>query len=278
MNTERPNTPFPQHGRERREALEESRKRSLNLAEREKAGTAKYETYDAPLNMRDGGLEKVSSFEATFIRLIPLEKGGLTGFIERRLESRRGGVVAFEIGGPASQAMRDFSPGFLKKSAGVALVDQRDEEQRGIDASHNHTVIAGDILSGDTDKKVQEWFGEDRADVMFQRMYAGWQSMPRDPNIIAGELQKYYALLGEGGLFFGQVPRELSVFVRPWVNLLQREYPGYQAKFESGNHAYYDAVFFTKYTGAPQKLPMLDIPTVKGISARGSTAGYWEIK
>ena len=66
--------------------------------------------------------------------------------------------------------------------------------------------------------------------------------------------------------------------MRPWVNMLQREYPDYQAKFEPEDHPYYDVIFLTRYKGAPKNLPMLDSATVKEVSAQGSTVGYWEIQ
>jgi len=215
MNSASPEGKFP-FGKENRKREIESKQKKIG--KEQLLGTL-FGITPRGYTLRDSPLEgHPSTFDGTFRRVLPEGETSLRGYIEKELASRKGKAVGIEFGGPGRELFAGFSEGFFQKTAGVPLVDPRRtvfSDAKAIDAERHHQIISGDILSEKTYERLNEWLDGDKADLILERMMAGWKNMPNEPFTVGKLFQRGYGLLGEGGLMFLEVPREWEPLATP---------------------------------------------------------------
>jgi hypothetical protein len=170
-----------------------------------------------------------------------------------------------EVGGIGSRLFGDFETGFFTKTAGISLHDLRavappGEDWYRHDALRNHTVITGDLLAAETHQKVTEWLDGHKADFIFERLYGGMTSVPKEPFAVAEQASFWYEHLSEQGVMLPQVPPTFVPYMQRWARqitfneprLIVRVAPVRQT-FLAGWHT----LSLVKLPGAPETLPLL---------------------
>ena len=112
-----------------------------------------------------------------------------------------------------------------------------------------------------------------------ERMLGGLETAPIEPHELSKTLQKWYGMLRENGMMFIQVPVVFNRLLSQWKKMLENEYPGVfeiQAEAGTGDAQPSGVASFRlrKLTGAPDKLPLLDIETVKSTPKWQTIIGY----
>ncbi|MEK9160785.1 MAG: hypothetical protein AAB440_01985 [Patescibacteria group bacterium] len=261
---------FPQ-GDDRRIAHEETERQTKRLIERFKENPQiifdRYFWLDTDLDYKGGS--SLSYYE-TFHDLLPEGTKLLKDYIEEVLKERWGDALFADFGGVGSNIAKAFTPGFFKRSFGVALFDERfrpstewrTEEIRAADAALNHTVIEGDLRDPDLYEHLREELEGEKLDLLIERMGKGLEFSPTDTKTVGALLQTWYDLVREGGLMLIQIPIHFNIFIQAWVEKVQRETGGtLEIKCAIGDSdAGTDAqsvLLIHKQPGAPAKLPML---------------------
>ncbi|MDE2400013.1 MAG: hypothetical protein KGL67_03360 [Patescibacteria group bacterium] len=204
------------------------------------------------------------AFGKVFENVIPKYYKNIREYIEKKLETKEGSVVLLELGGVASNLSRDFTTGFLKKSAGVSLTDlRRSESRKNSDNIFHHKVIIGNIFSEETRKKIENWLREDKVDIIFEKMGGALRSIPSHPTQWIDELRWIYKLSSDRAIFFLQIaykennqypPIVSAKIIKPWIKMIERKFEGKLEVAWDGN-----VMRITKLEGAPEELPELDI-------------------
>lgn len=171
------------------------------------------------------------------------------------LGDRVGKAVGIDFGGPGRRLFSDLE-GVFAKSAGVLLHDHPTSSP----TPPNHAIFEGDMLSLDMHKKVNQWLGEDKADVIFERVKGGkFGVQPFRLNILT--LSRWYSILNENGVMFFEIPylpgvksRGIDAWERilEWEKYINDNYPGQISVFQK-----LDMVRLNKLPGAPEKLPII---------------------
>jgi len=212
---------------------------------------------DSPLTGQE------NSFEDWFREVLPVDIP-LQDYIEQTLEpvSPRLGL---ELGGTGSRLFSDFTPGFFESSRGINLTDTRFNspdwpEKLERDGESHHSVIEGNILDPDTIQKVDQWLDGRKAAFIIERLFAGKETLPHDPFVLAQNAAAWYERLAEGGLFFAQLPFTLNAYIRQWADLVQETAP--QLDVQIGNHYEYGLIRIHKRIGSPAQLPLIPARTL----------------
>lgn len=251
--------------REYRKIIKAHRKRGI-LSEAVR-NSEDWTATDSPL--RDGGAYGSLSFQNAFRHVLREGYEDLGKDVEDELSERKGKAVFLEYGGPGTTASAGFSKGFFKKTAGISILDS------ALNLG-SHTVISGDILSNKTQREVLQWLGNDRPDLIIERMQAGLAMNPGNHTVLYHTFKKMYEILNEGGIMLIQVPRRAYDVTSLWAHMLTRNF-GDVIKTslwpsESEYHkvtplgkSQSDTVILRlrKLPGAPAKLPMLEISNQK---------------
>lgn len=159
--------------------------------------------------IHDSGLlnsKEEYSYNNTFKGLYPPEFSDVRDYIEVRFSDRKGKAVGVDIGGMGSELFAGFSPGFFKKSIGVTLVDKRNSQEIDRDSEIGHEVLETDCFSAQGRNKLKYWLGDDKVDVIFEKMHGALLNYPDNPKFLMSILNRWYKLLGDKGLMFIQTP------------------------------------------------------------------------
>ena len=208
--------------------------------------------------------------QASFKKLIPPHHTRLSRHIEQLLQEKRGNAVGIEFGGTGSKLFKGFEPQFFKKSLGVTLCDHQ-RNFGSYQGARSHVVLEGDILAPQTYTALENWLGEDKADLIIERMGKGLEFIPREPYTVSKILQRWYGLLGDGGVMFVQVPKSMNHLLHRWKRGIpeeQKENLEIQYSLEGGEDCDGPSsiLFIQKLKGAPGILPMLSPREVRKIS------------
>jgi len=221
---------------------------------------------DSKLEPGDDPLERQKdTFLASFLSVLPEpyeDAKSLRAYLEDAFAHKKGGVVAVEYGGPGSQLSGSFTPGFLKKSLGVALTDFREDDEKAEDGTRNHAVLAENVLYQRAFRAVDEWLAGDRCDIVFERMLGGLRYMPGDPDALMQPLQEAYRRLSDDGIMFVQTPVVLNDVLVAWAEKIDLEFGGVlEIQYSLGTHdnePHQTSSFrIRKLPGAPEGLPIL---------------------
>ena len=211
----------------------------------------------------------------SFWQVLP-ERTNLKDYIEGTLQERKGEVILVEFGGIAVELSSGFSPGFLKKSIGVVLVDHREPEQKGHsfrEETGQHKILEGDILSPKFYSGILEReLRKEKVDLIIERMIGGLRFIPDDPYILTKILKIWYKLLRERGIMFVQVNSTLRNLLTKWSKLIKSEYKDKIELEINFNSRLFSVFRLRKLSGAPIELPLLDRNTLKGIEV----FDHWE--
>lgn len=185
-------------------------------------------------------------------------------YIEDVLEKKRGKAIGIDFGGPGSWVFRGFEKGFLRRTLGVTLRDEREGEDRKRDDINRHTVIGGNMFRPTTRKKIKQWLNGEKADLIFERMWGGHLHINYDIRFIREVLKQAYFILSEGGVMFlehslGRNP-VAGENIRKWVSHVNENYKGFikiVLEPEFGNYG--GAFMLRKLKGAPEQLPRTEL-------------------
>lgn len=229
---------------------------------------------DSPL-LTDTGR---NSYETTFQDIIP-NKDSLATYLGTSLAytNKKGGVVVIDIGGPGREVasdIREIETGAdekltVKKSLGVTLEDIGNNRS---DVESNHSVIEADLLEKETDRKIEEWLGEDKLDLIVERMAGGLDFMPNEPYALIRKVEHLYELLADGGVMLIQVPKSLKEIFREWAKEMEKHKETIEFQFKAGDlmsnssPSLNSAFLLRKLPGAPKKLPVLSVKRVQQIA------------
>ncbi len=182
---------------------------------------------------------KAHSIESSFRSVVPKEFGGkLKAYIEAELAPRRGKAVGVELGGPGSELFAGFSKNFFARSLGTVLTDMRtkmlsaeeEEASRERDEKNHHEVKEVDIFSQAGATSIQEWLGDQKADLIIERMYGGLRKIPTPPKVLHLLLDRQYRWLNEGGILLNELSFISSMGLAGQLlknlDALKRKYPG----------------------------------------------------
>ncbi|HEX9153368.1 MAG TPA: hypothetical protein VF809_00945 [Candidatus Saccharimonadales bacterium] len=241
--------------------LEISRGKADTIAQREKDALGGYwDAIDSSLETGD------HSFESWFREVLPPGES-LKEYIVNTLAllDHRLGV---ELGGPGSQMFSEFPDGFFEETAGVALTDPRGGigstssrfQIMECDDARNHWVIKGNIIAPQTKEEIDRWLNGRKLGLVMERMFAGAETLPKDPFTLAENVNHWYERLAEGGLMFAQVPAGLQPMVNEWKQMLDNG--RYPLDVQIGNHEGYGLVRIHKLPGAPESLPLISARTL----------------
>lgn len=164
----------------------------------------KWDIYDSGLVSGENPLE----FD--FLKLYPRGFKNIKDYLEKEYKKEKGKIYGIELGGSGSKLFADFSPGFIKKSFGITLIDQRNKEQRIKDIKRNHDVLTLDIFDEETYDIIQKISENHGFDLLFERMEGGWMGFPEDLEPFEFLVFQWYSLLKERGVMFIQSPYVLN--------------------------------------------------------------------
>ncbi len=139
------------------------------------------------------------SYNSIFEGLYPEEFRDLKEYLESRLESKKGKIILIEMGGRASKLSQEFSPGFLERSLGVVLYDNRRGEQRAQDTARHHEVLAEDGFSFKGKRAIRDWLKGRKPDLFFEKMDGATASekFPSEPGFLGAVFNDWYSSLSE---------------------------------------------------------------------------------
>lgn len=191
-------------------------------------------------NIYDSGLvssEEGFSYDEVFEDIYPIEFANIRDFIEARLAQQKGKAVGIEFGGSGSRLFSEFSPGFLKKSVGVALTDPRNPRQKESDMEIRHDILEADIFSSRCYRDLDRWLEGDKVDVIFEKMHGGSKDLPDDPDFLASIFNRWYRLLGDTGLMIMEIPPLKKPAFEKFKKILEQmkngEVPGLKLDYET---------------------------------------------
>jgi hypothetical protein len=247
--------------RERRRAAKELRK---------KRADHQYTYKDSPFTGSNfiGGW--VYSFDTSFRDTIPPRFSNIKEYIEQQL-APKAYRKALEIGGEGSGAFAEFPEGFFSKTVGVNLKDERADSTKEHDSTRNHTVIEGNILARDVQRKVKKEHQGDGYDLILMRMLGGLDCLPADPFFMSTHADFAYQQLASNGVMLIELPdafvanspyekRNLQRNLMPqWASLITSRYKGQIEIQLDENNSHLRLV---KLDGAPEHLPFLSARTV----------------
>lgn len=189
-------------------------------------------------------------------------------YIERYLSEKTGEVIALDVGGPGSEAMYDFSPGFLTQSFGMALTDKRPDDKKARDLTRGHDIIPGDITAQGSEEEQSVWTRLDerlqgkKVDITFIRMGHGNEALPQIPYTMMELLNNVYTRTSETGIIMMQVPPLMHPLLEPWVAKVQQEHAeGMAVRTSEKIHGTYLEI--KKNPGAPENIPVLSAREVR---------------
>jgi len=142
-----------------------------------------------------------SSYNSSFSGLFPEEFKDLKQYLESRLASKKG-VIGIELGGRGSKLFSEFSTGFIKRSLGVVLHDNRMEEERTQDTQRNHKVLSENLFSPKGKQATTNWLNGKKADLVFEKMEGA--HFPPEPGFMLTVFNRWYRLLSEEGIMLIQ--------------------------------------------------------------------------
>ena len=226
-------------------------------------------------------------FSDSFKNLFENGEEGMKGYIQKTLEGKKGEAIGVEFGGPATNLFRSFDKGFFKRSIGVTLVDHRKDSRKKPYPSNsplvilneniindNHDVLEGDIFKQETYENLSKRLNGEKVDFIMERMEGGLRMVPSDPYTMGKILENWYELLNEGGIMFVQSPVVFNNLLEKWVDKIKSEFGNViEVKYKKGTEDFTPACSafrLRKLPGAPSKLPLLDISTVKETQMRNS--------
>ena len=220
------------------------------------------DNYDSPLveHFADNG----TRFDFTFSKVLPEEYSewkDLKVYIEDVLAPKKGHAIGLELGGPASRLWRGFSPGIFEITAGMCLVDSRDDTDILWDRRNNHSVLEGDITTDEGKQEVTTWTGGKKIDLLFMRMMGPHHALPNEPFFMAQEAAYWYEQLAEGGLLFTQLPHAFEHTIEKWKKYIATDYRGV-LDVQTDHLLSTTHLRLHKLSGAPKELPLLDARTV----------------
>jgi hypothetical protein len=252
---------FPPLRPARRADQETSERRIAEYREDEETaillGRPAWEVWNSPLENAE------ASFAAWFDRTLPPGRT-LKEYVETTLEHvpHR---IGLELGGVGSGLFSGFTPSFFEESYGVNLRDVRNASpNRGSiienDAAHNHHVIEGDVTSTETMRTVDEKLHGRKVHVVFERLFGGIVSLPKDLFKLSEDAGGWYERTAENGLIFGQVPPGLIHLTERWKELSNRDSPALDiqiAEFFEPGLGTTQVVRIHKRPGSPDSLPLI---------------------
>ncbi len=208
----------------------------------------------------DGG-----SLRNSFKGILGGEKS-LKKYIEDKLESKKGKAVGVEFGGNAVDVFKGFSKDFFIKSVGICLeeraetIDNLAILDRFNSSNSTHYVLTGDIF----EKNVYETLDSiniKSADLILERMAAGFVTIPQLPIANIRIVQKWYEMLNEGGLMLIQVPGNFEQLLDRWVKFVESEYSNTLSVAYDNDGCGFDAKVLRvhKLAGAPEKFPLFPL-------------------
>jgi hypothetical protein len=191
---------------------------------------------------------------------------------ESKKENPQKKFYGIEFGGPGSRFFEDFE-GFFEKSAGICLADIRGKEQKQIDESNKHYVIAGDFMDPFNSRPyidILHKIKKEKVDLIISRMQGGLKEINRNPVVLHNIFNKWYKMLEENGLMFVQfdylenhnawlgdkklselkssVSSELEKRIKAWAEAIKKKYPEIDITVANG-------VFrLQKNSGSPKEL------------------------
>jgi len=230
----------------------------------------------------------IENMHLTFKRVLPKGEQSLRGYLKRILEHRKkkGGAVGIEFGGPGDQVFYPIGDNLFKKTAGVTLIQSdaikyipkelREYSTQEYD-DKNHEIIIGDILDPHTYDRIRTWLRGDKADVIIERLLAGFKVNPEEHYLVAKTFERWYEMLAEEGVMFVQVPWWAHDVVYKWVSQVQSKYGGsrwrlikpvlevqysymndeHKRQSSDGDSQRASVMRLRKLKGAPLKLPQL---------------------
>ncbi|MFA6474845.1 MAG: hypothetical protein WCV88_01430 [Patescibacteria group bacterium] len=156
---------------------------------------------------RASGFEHPYDSEFDFRGMYPEEFTDLKTYLEARLASKP--VIGIELGGRASRLFSQFTPGFIERSLGVLLSDNRSAShpQQAQDALRHHEVITADVFSTEGKQTINKWLNGQKADLIFERMEGAISDGPyTEPGFMTAVFTRWYRLLSERGIMLVQSP------------------------------------------------------------------------
>lgn len=155
-------------------------------------------------NVYDKGLENVGRSFVGLWRRHESKPQSFKDYLELILRDKKGQVVLCELGGPGNNLVSDFSPGFIAKSVGFTIEKpQKKIIKKGLP---NHQNITADIFSRQFIAKMKEWLGEDKVDILIERMFGPNEYLPFDVNFFYLFLKRIYPFLNNGSICFFELP------------------------------------------------------------------------
>lgn len=242
--------------------LEIASVRDEELRSRAKNGRSCYDfwgnTYNAFLDhSREAG--RKFSFQSRFSSVLPREYqqrwNGLQTYIEDVLSSKKGTAIGLELGGPGSNLFGGFH-GVFKQTAGICLVDCRDEQEKQKDKERNHSVLEGDILSPEGKHKVASWLGGNKADVVIMSMVSPHQYLPKEPFFMAQQTSHWYELSSDTGLFLAEGPFAFDTTLDQWEQYIRKNVPGIEVQSDI-QRFWSSTIRLRKLPSAPSTFPTL---------------------
>lgn len=175
----------------------------------------KWDVYDSGLVSGENPLE----FD--FLKLYPRGYKNIKDYLEKEYKKEKGKILGIELGGPGRRLFSDFSPGFVKESFGVTLIDKRNDAEKEEDQKKNHHVLVLDIFNEESYKKIKSFSKEKGFDLLFERMEGGWLGFPEDKELFEYFVFLWYELLANSGTMFIQSPYVLDKKnIEDWENWL----------------------------------------------------------
>lgn len=125
-----------------------------------------------------------------------------------------------------------------------------------------HNIVIGNIFDKKVYNKIEKIINGQKAELIVERMVAGFRNVPNSSIIIIVVLQKWYAMLNEGGLIFVETPVFLEDVIVEWVKVLRSDYvKSLDVEFDPGQ----GSLRIHKLVGAPKVLPVLSVLQVNEI-------------
>ena len=244
----------------REQELTQKRTKSSVFAKTGSLGhlVSRFDWKDSPL------VEGYGNISSTFAPVLPEGAQNIRDYIERTLETRKGSAVGVEFGGVGANLFSGFTPGFFKQTAGITLTDPNLKFLRKFRKQPaTHQVIYGDITKDETYQSLQKLLGDQKVDLIIERMAGGLRFLPEEPFTMVKVLQTWYKLLNEGGVMFVQTPEVFDRLLVKWKEYLQNgEHSFLETQFDFTQlrkSPFNTSIFrLRKLPGAPVELPLLN--------------------
>lgn len=215
-----------------------------------KRGRRTWAIYDSPLNPLED-----RNFSNDFRHVIP-EGHSLESFVLREFANKKGALVGLEFGGPGSRCFAGFPKGYFRLTAGVTLVDLRDDDEKAHDSERQHHVVEFDVTDPLLPKKLREELSMNKAHFILERMDGGLPHIP-DPYFLYRVGNDWYQLLENPGVMFVQCPPFTRRILPQWVQKVNATTNGsVKACYYSGDE-HRTVLRISKKDGAPESLPFL---------------------